>query len=233
MLEEQNRHDRLIFEEWFGLFPYHIRTMLNQKAELRYSEAGQTIISKGEDGGWLAAVVSGRIRICLHSYDGREMLISMVERGEIFGERAVFDGQPRSGEAIAEENSSYLVFKREDLLPAMYDYPETMMYVIRIMCNRVVRYMNTMELYALQNLPSRLANFLIFLGQKYGREEDGKLSLQLNLSQTDLSHQIASSRESISRQMKTFAEEGLIEMDSGTITITNLAGLKKVCHLPE
>jgi CRP-like cAMP-binding protein len=230
MLNEYNCDDRLVYNDWFGLFPYHIRCQLFNKAEARQSKAGEPIFQKGEDGPWLAAVTSGRVRICLHTPDGREMLISMVERGEICGERAVFDGNPRSGDAIAEEDTAYMVFKREDLIPALHTYPEAMMYVIKVLCNRSVRYMNTMELYAMQSLPARLANFLLFLGQKYGKEVDGKTTFPFTLSQTDLSRQIASSRESINRQMKIFSTQGFITLGGEGITIIDRAGLEKIFH---
>lgn len=231
VLESVNQFDRLIYEEWFGLFPYHIRAQLNSKAEVHTYKVGDPVFQKGEDGPWLAAIMSGRVRISLQSFDGREMLISMVERGEVCGERAVFDGMPRSSDAFAEEDTTCLIFKREDLLPVMYSCPDTMMYVIKILGNRVVRYLNTMELYAMQSMPTRLANFLVFLGQKYGCEEGGRLVLPINLSQTDLSQQIASSRESINRQMRVFAEQGLVSLEDGEIVITDLAGLEKICHI--
>jgi len=231
MLDQHNLHDRLIYNDWFGLFPHHIRSQLLGKAEQRATKAGDPIFQKGEDGSWLAVVMSGRVRICLRTSDDREMLISMVGRDEIFGERAVFDGRPRSGDAMAQEDTSYLIFKRDDLFPALYTYPEAMMYVIKILCNRTVRYMNTMELYAMQSLPVRLANFLVFLGKKYGKEKDGKISLQFGLSQTDLSRQIATSRESINRQMKIFAAQGLISVDGDDLTITDVSGLEKMCFL--
>ncbi len=231
MLEAANQYDRLIYDEWFGLFPYHIRMQLNSKAEVRQFKAGDPVFLKGEDGAWMAVVITGRVRISLMSQDGREMLVSMVERNELCGERAVFDGMPRSSDAFAEEDTTCLIYKRDDLLPAMYSCPETMMYVIKILCGRVVRYLNTMELYALETMPTRLANFLVFLGEKYGRKEDGRLVLHINLSQTDLSQQIASSRESINRQMKVFAEQGLVSLDEGDIVITDMAGLKKLCFV--
>jgi CRP-like cAMP-binding protein len=149
----------------------------------------------------------------------------------MFGERTVFDGMPRSGDAIAQEDTTCLLFYRDDIVPAMYSCPETMMYVIRILCNRAVRYLNTMELFAMQNVPTRLANFLLFLGDKYGREENGKIPLKINLSQTELSQQIATSRESINRQIKGFIEKGLITMENGEITLTDVPGLKKLCQV--
>jgi len=229
MLEGNNRFDRLIYEDWFGLFPYSQRIQLQKKAEVKTYKAGEPIFVKNEPGLWLGVIMSGMVRICLRTPDKKEMLISMVERSEIFGERAVFDGQPRSGDAIAEKDTTCLLYYGKDLVPALYQAPEALMYVTKIMCNRVVRYMNTMELYALHQMPARLANFLLFTGEKYGVKTEKGISLRINLSQTDLSKQIASSRESINRQLKLFANQDLINIDDGEITITDIEGLKEIC----
>jgi CRP/FNR family cyclic AMP-dependent transcriptional regulator len=230
MLDQHDCNDRLLYNELFSLFPYHIRSKLLNKAESKVAKAGQPVFLKGDPGPWLGAIMSGRVRISLHSPDKREMLISMVQRGEICGERALIDGNPRAGDAIAEEDTAFLTFQRDDLIPALHSYPEAMMYMLRVMCSRSVRYMNTMELYAMQNLPIRLANFLLFLGYKYGKESNGKLALHDCLSQTDLSRQIASSRESINRQMKQFEAQGLIHQQSTGVTIMDVAGLEKICR---
>jgi len=232
MLDETNLYDRLIYEDWFGMFPYHVRQKLQAVAELRQAKAGETIFQKGDDGSWLAAVVTGRVRICVHAPDGRELLIGMVERGEVFGERAVFDEMMRAGDAIAETDMAYLVYRRGDLLPAMYSYPDTIMYVVKILSHRVVRYMNTMELYAMQGVPARLANVLLFLGKKHGREQEGGvIAIGLGINQTDLGHLVATSRESVNRQIKAFAESGLIRLDGNDIVLTDLEGLKKLCGM--
>jgi CRP/FNR family cyclic AMP-dependent transcriptional regulator len=233
MLDQKNRFDRILYNELFGLLPQPVRAQLFNKAEARLSKPGEFIFKKGEDGPWLAAVMAGRVRISLRTEDGREMLVSMVERGEILGERAVFDGLPRAADAIAEEETSYLVFKRDDLIPVLYNYPEALMNIIKILCGRMLRYMNTMELFALESLPVRLANFLLFLGQKYGQKIDGRILIRPALSQADLGRQVASSRESVNRQLKIFAEQGLVEFSGDEIALLDVAGLEKMCRPAE
>jgi CRP-like cAMP-binding protein len=93
--------------------------------------------------------------------------------------------------------------------------------------------MNTMELYALQSLPVRMANFLLFLGQKYGQKVDDKVIIRSGLSQADLGHQVASTRESVNRQLKIFVAEKLISIKGDEITLLNTAGLERICQPAE
>ncbi len=88
--------------EFFGLLPSHIRTSFLNKCETRECKEGSYIFKRGEDGPGMGAILAGRIRISRESPDGKKMLLSMFERGEIFGERALLVCLPRGADAIAE-----------------------------------------------------------------------------------------------------------------------------------
>lgn len=46
-------------------------------------------------------VVEGRVRIGVNTAEGREMLLTIMEPGQIFGEMSLLDGQSRSADATA------------------------------------------------------------------------------------------------------------------------------------
>ena len=48
-------------------------------------------------------MIAGRIAIANRSIDGRESVVALMEAGDLFGEMALLDGQPRSAEARALE----------------------------------------------------------------------------------------------------------------------------------
>src|SRR5437868_11633314 len=62
---------------------------------------GTTIVSKGDPGNSLIAVISGTVKISVSSPDGRSAIFNLIGPGEIFGEIAVLDGQARTADAIA------------------------------------------------------------------------------------------------------------------------------------
>jgi CRP-like cAMP-binding protein len=222
----QNLVERLQHTELFGLFPAAARTHFYNKTETRMCKDGEVIFRHGDDGSWFAAILAGRVREYVRAPDGRQMLLSIVERGEIFGERALLDGLPRAADAVADGDTTFLVIKRDDFLPVLFAQPEAMYAVIKMLCNRMLRYTQTLELYALESLPVRLAYLLLHLSRKYGKNVDGRIVIQAGLTQSDLGNLLASSRESINKQLKAFVHKGCIAIEGENIVLLDQACLE-------
>ncbi len=66
--------------------------------------AGETIFSQGDVGTEMFIVRSGSVRIFRES-NGNRQALSVLERGDFFGEMAVLEGTPRSDSAEAAEDA--------------------------------------------------------------------------------------------------------------------------------
>ena len=85
---------------------------------------GTTIFAKGDPGTSLFAVCSGTVKISNHSTDGKDAVFNLINVGEIFGEIALLDGQPRTAEAIALSDCELMVIDRRDFVPLIKSEPE-------------------------------------------------------------------------------------------------------------
>ncbi len=115
-------------------------------------------------------------------------------------------------------------------MPLLYQYPDTMFSIVQILCNRLLRYTDMMELYTLSNLPIRLASYLLFLAGSHGREVDGTFVIHTGLNQSDLAQKLGSTRESINRQMKIFEAQGLVNVNGEEITLLDRTKLTALCE---
>ena len=180
----------------------------------------------------MAGVMSGRLRMSVRSREGKEMLVTMVERGELVGEMSVLDSQPRAVDVITETDCMLMIIKRDDFIPVLQSSPDAMMGLLKMTCHRMRLYLRTMELISLQNLPVRLARYLIRLSRDYGTEGDGKIVISAGLSQNDIAHQLACSRESINKQFSAFAEKGFLALQGNDIVLLDIDGLKRAILPP-
>ena len=73
---------------------------------------GATLVSKGDPGSSMMAVLAGRLRIGNVSAEGKEVTLNVIGPGEIVGEIALLDGKPRSADVIATEDTTVLVVER-------------------------------------------------------------------------------------------------------------------------
>lgn len=227
-LSIQGLVDRLQYDEFFKLFSPQVRHEIFQTALYKSYKAGDVIYQRGDKEAFMGAVMSGRLRMSVASQDGRSILVGLVECGEVFGETALLDGLPRTMDAEAETETTLMILRREDFIPALRAHPDAMFDIIKMLCHRLRIYINTIDLIGLQNLPRRLARHLLHLAHDYGAEENGQWVIRSGLNQGALGQQLATSRESINKQLKEFTDQGLINIKNNIITLLDLAGLQHV-----
>src|SRR2546421_5438164 len=97
---------------------------ISSTASVAGFRGNESIFRRGDEDTDLMIIVSGRVKLSATSFDGRELLVNIVERGHMFGEIAVIDGKARSYDATALEPSEILVVRRQDLLPFLEQRPD-------------------------------------------------------------------------------------------------------------
>src|SRR5687767_9903532 len=85
---------------------------LADKAIERRYKKGQLIFYQGDPAEALFVVIEGRIKVVVTSEDGDEMLLVTLGPGDVFGEIAVIDGEPRSASAETLEETNVLMLTR-------------------------------------------------------------------------------------------------------------------------
>jgi len=195
------------------------RDAVLQMAIERRFRRGQTIFQKGDVGTSMMAVLQGRVRISAVSADGKELTLNVIDRGEIFGEVALLDGKPRSADAHALEDSVLLVLERRVLLPFLQANNDLLLRLLAMLCDRLRRTSVALEELALFELPVRLARVLVQLADAYGRPSVEGTRIGLRLSQRDLATLVASSRESVNKQLRAWQKLGVLDMDGGHIVL--------------
>ena len=195
----------------------------------RRGPRGTLIFSKGEDGSSLMAVLAGRIRISAVSADGKEVTLNVIGPGEIFGEIALLDGKPRSADATAVEDTVLIVVERKQFLPFLLKNETLVERLLVVLCDRLRRTSSVLEEIALFDLPSRLARLLVKLSHDYGRPAvGGGTRIDLKLSQRDLATLVASSRETVNKQLRGWREAGVVDQAAGYLVVRDAAALERM-----
>jgi CRP-like cAMP-binding protein len=202
--------------------PEEIDEILGFAVERRYPR-GATVMAKGDPGSSMLAVLAGRLRVSSVSADGREITLNVIGPGEIVGEFALLDGKPRSNDVIAVEDTTVMVIERKEFMPFLLRHETLVERLLVVLCDKLRRTSLALEEIALFDVPGRLARLLVKLAADYGRpvpksEGDG-VRIDLKLSQRDLSTLVASTRESVNKQLRVWREEGAIDQRDGYLIV--------------
>lgn len=208
-----------------AMTPQELDETLKFAVERRY-QRGSMIFQKGDEGSSLMAVLAGRVKISSVSTEGKEITLNQINEGEIFGEIALLDGKQRSADATAAEDTLLLVVERRHFLPFVRTNDDLYLRLLAVICDRLRRTSLALEELALFDLPARLARVLLKMAEDYGRPAiGGGMRIDMKLSQRDLSTLVASSRESVNKQMQSWRKGGVVDMDAGYIVVRSASDL--------
>ena len=189
---------------------------LGSYARTRRVPNGTTIFAKGDPGTALFAVGAGTVKIMVPSVDGREAMFNLLHAGEIFGEIALLDGQPRTADAVAITDCELTVIERRDFLTFVHSEPSVALKLIELLCARLRVASQHFEEVVFLHLPARLARMLLRLSEEAGVSPDRH---KLKITQREISQMLGSTRESVNKQLRIWAKRKWISLERGGIVV--------------
>jgi CRP/FNR family cyclic AMP-dependent transcriptional regulator len=147
--------------------------------------------------------------------EGREVILSMLGPGDLFGEIGVIDDNPRSATVVAVDNSDLVVFAKEDFRRCLADNFDLTIAIMRNMAARLRAADQRIESLALLDVFGRVARLLLELAE----ERDGVKIVPNRMTKQDIAKMVGASREMVSRVMKDLSSQGLIEERDGDIIL--------------
>lgn len=216
------RHDieRILTEHpLLGQLPPETARHVRAVVTTRTYRPNEAIFLKGDDGNALMAVLSGRVRICSYSAEGREVVLNVMRPGDVFGEIAMIDGGQRTADAFAMETTELLILARRDFLPVVEQHPAVALRLLAVLCERLRRTSGQVEDYFFLDLRCRLAKCVLQLARE--RDADPGLggATTVRVSQHMLASMIGTSREAVNKQLRIWEAMGVIALKRGSITV--------------
>ena len=202
-----------------GLEPEEIRELTASLRRRRFAR-NEVIFHREDPGNCLFAVLSGAVKIALTSPDGKEVILAINGPGDSFGELALFDGEPRSADAVALEPTELLAVPRDTFLQFLRNNPDATLRVLASMARQFRRLTDTVHDSVFLDVPGRLAGTLLQLmdpGDGATRE----------VTQGDLAALIGATRESVNKWLGAFERMGLIARERGKVRVIDPAGLRR------
>lgn len=186
---------------------------------------GMIIFHRGSPGETLYLIESGAVRIFSLSERGQEITVNIYGPGEIFGEMAVLDRQPRSAGALCLERTVTYTLHREVFARFLERNPDLAHGIIELLIARLRYTTSYLESLVFLDVCGRVAARLLEIDQR-NREQGHIPGLDVRLTQGELATWVAASRETVNKVLGTFRDQGLIAVDGQAITILDRCGLE-------
>ncbi len=209
------------------------RTRLAEYTQVVRYAIDTIIFQRGDPGDSMMAVVSGRVKICTHSLEGKELILNIIKPGEVFGEISLIDGEPRTADAIALESCQLLVLERRDFQRHLDENPRMARRLLTILCQRLRRTSTHLEESLFLEVPARLARVLLHLSHAYGIPAKAGVCIDVKLSQQQLGSIAGITRESVNKQLGQWQKAGWITVRNGYVTVVEPDPLAQLSGLDD
>lgn len=193
-----------------------LKVILSQMTIKQYKKDSVLVIEE-EEATVVFFIVTGKVKISRLSEDGREVILSILGDFDFFGEMAVIDGFARSANAVCINDSELMTIDARDFMDILYKFPDVPIALLRELAVRLRKSDSQIKSLSLGDATGRVGNTLLRLADDIGIMVQGRVELQNVPLQQDLANMAGTSRETISRVLHMFIEEGLIARDGNKI----------------
>jgi CRP/FNR family transcriptional regulator, cyclic AMP receptor protein len=201
-----------------GLSDVDLEAVADVSVPRRY-EAGEIVFREGDEGDTCYVVRSGVARAIREHPDGRSITLSHFNAGDIFGELAMFDDQPRSATVDVIEETEVIAIPGRDVQRLMSEHPEIAVKLIGALAHRLRATNERLARQSFQTVQSRVAAVLAQMVAAARDGNPGEGDVLVSLTQADLAKLAGSSRESASRFLAALERAGVITQGRGKLTI--------------
>ena len=193
----------------------------------------ETVVLEGDDSVQaLYLIASGSVQVYMTGVDGRETILSFLERGDFFGEMSLIDGEPRSASVRTVTDAQLLIIHRESFLQLIRQSPEIAMGLLSEMSKRLRKANRQIGSLSTMSVSGRVAGTLLNLMQERGvriHTDGGKMVTVIHNrpTQQQLADMSGTTRETVSRICSLLVKTNAIAMTGKDIVIFDESALQE------
>jgi CRP/FNR family cyclic AMP-dependent transcriptional regulator len=183
---------------------------LARAAERREFARDEAIFAVNEAADGLYVIASGRVKVCVSSAGGRELILATLGPGQFFGDMALLDDAPRSASVVTQLPTVAYRIKREDFEQLLDLHPSIGRKLLRELSLRLRRSNAQMESLATLDVVGRLARYFIDLAKQHGQILGNGWVAVRRPTHQDIANSIGTSRETVTRLINDLEQRGLV-----------------------
>lgn len=177
------------------------------------------IFTPDEPSNQIYMLKSGRVRISRLSETGKHFTLVILEPGDIFGESALFDDEPRRNFAEALDDAQICMIDKREFEKVAMSNPSVSLKIAQIVEHRLTEAQEQIENLVFYDVQTRLARLLLKLADIHGERVENGVQIGIKLTHEDIASLIGSTRETTSKILNEFKAQGWIDVKKRQIIL--------------
>ncbi|MDP1980234.1 Crp/Fnr family transcriptional regulator [Undibacterium sp.] len=218
--------NNLLADPWFASLPMADRKFMLASCEHLRLRRGEMLFRQGDQPSGFYALLSGSLKMSTLSAEGREAILIFLEAATWFGEISLIDDLPRTHDATALTEVELLVLAPQ-VFRSLMQRNSFANAITRMLAKRIRLLYGIVEDAGLRSVRARVARRLLLLAEVANRQQDGHAVVPV--TQEALAMMLGMTRQTLSKELRFFKQDGLIRLAYGKIEILSESKLSALC----
>ncbi len=201
---------------------------LKATATRRPFEKKTLLYRAGDAADELYLLEEGRIRLFNHSPQGRNLTLSVVEAGDVFGEMALFTGKEHASHAQALTDGVLYALSRRQLSELLEKEPTLVLKIMENLGRRLQAVERRLGDLVFKSVPERLAALLLDMVGPTAQQEHGPTRLPFRYTHQQFAEMINTHRETVTKVFNRFRDDNLLQFDRREIVLLDMERLREM-----
>lgn len=154
----------------------------------------------------------GKVKVIRPNSEGKEQILYVLTVGDFFGEQALFGQMSKDIIVEALENSGICTISKAQFQTLLQQKPQIALKMIEVMSNRLSKMEELVESLGINSVDKRVFDLIEEFSLKFGRKTEQGILIQLPLSREEMANHLGITRETISRKLAKYQDEGKIKL---------------------
>jgi CRP/FNR family transcriptional regulator, cyclic AMP receptor protein len=210
-----------------AMLPTEDRALVESAGIVRKFAAGTPIMHEGDPSEHVLIIRSGCVKVVAAAPGGTQVVLGIRGPGDIVGELAGLDGQPRRGTVTSIDKVAAVVVPGSRFRQLLTERPALSMAVARVVSDKLAESDRYRLAVGTVGVAPALARLILDLAGRYGtRAADGALTLGLGLTQQDLADCLAVSARTVARTVAVWRRAGVLSTGRRSVVVHRPATLQ-------
>jgi CRP/FNR family transcriptional regulator len=185
---------------------------ITSRVAIQEFSRNETIFREEDANNYMYIILVGAVKVIRHTEDGRELILSIHGKDDIFGEVALIDNKATPASVVATEDSLLAIVSRKDFYPLLYSQPKVLDKLLQILCARFRESWRRILILNFKSAPERIKMLFLSLSSEKGTRTDKGVLLDLKLTHQDIADMSSLTRETVTRVLNKWLKQGEITL---------------------
>jgi CRP/FNR family cyclic AMP-dependent transcriptional regulator len=185
---------------------------IRNKIIIKSYSKNEIILREEQTSQYMYMILDGEVRVVQTTDEGKEILVTVHQAGDFFGELSLIDGKTAPAAVYAAKHCVTAIISKTDFFSLLFSQNKVLESLLKILCSRLRDAMKKIQILNFNNASQRIKMLFLMLSESYGEKVSEGTVLKLKLIHQNIAAMTGLSRETVTRILDKWQRSGEVKI---------------------